>query len=238
MERYKEFSYYYDLLMKDCDYEKWSQYLISEIKGKGIDFACGSGKMTIPLKKAGFDLIGVDISADMLKVAGENARKEGVKIDFILSDMTKFTSPKKVDFALCMLDGVNYLNKLQVKNFFNTAYKNLNGGGKFIFDISSKYKLLELIGDKVFYLDQDNVTYLWTNKLPKDKSYIMFDIVFFVKEGNLYRRFDEQHKLHIYEKEFLEEELKNAGFTKIKVVGDNFKNLSKTSKRIIFTAIK
>lgn len=77
MEAYRSFARVYDLFMDNVPYEEWSGYLIGLLKGYGIadglvlDLGCGTGKLTRLLHAAGYDMIGVDGSADMLEIARE-----------------------------------------------------------------------------------------------------------------------------------------------------------------------
>ena len=68
---YSALAPYYEQLITSCDYEQWSQYLFNKLnlyaKGKvGCDCACGSGYFTRKLKKAGYDVYGVDACEQML----------------------------------------------------------------------------------------------------------------------------------------------------------------------------
>ena len=76
MNSYSDFAYVYDHLMhKDIDYEKWADYIENIFSMYDIspnlvcDLACGTGNMTIPLSKRGYDMTGIDISEDMLNIA-------------------------------------------------------------------------------------------------------------------------------------------------------------------------
>ncbi len=238
MSIYNKFSKIYDNLMYDCDYELWSQYLLSRIKKdcdgtiRGVDFACGSGTMTILLKKGGLDIMGVDISEGMISKAQEKSRNMGVRLNFILSDVVEFKSPKKLQFVTMCLDGVNYIDKDRIKSLFVNVYNNLNDNGKFFFDVSTVYKLSDFIGENVFYDDGEDVTYLWTNE-QKENS-VDFNIVFFVKnEKGLYQRFDESHTLYKYSKDELNALLLESGFNKVEFISENFdKNFKKEDMRL------
>ena len=77
MEAYTSFAQVYDLFMDNVPYEEWSEYIIALLKeekienGLVLDLGCGTGKMTRLLAKAGFDMIGIDYSEDMLEIARE-----------------------------------------------------------------------------------------------------------------------------------------------------------------------
>lgn len=77
MEAYSSFAQVYDLFMDNVPYEEWSQYIIGLLKeydiedGLVLDLGCGTGKLTRLLANAGYDMIGVDYSEDMLEIARE-----------------------------------------------------------------------------------------------------------------------------------------------------------------------
>mgnify|MGYP003292039694 CR=1 FL=1 len=77
MEAYTSFAQVYDLFMDNVPYEEWSEYIISLLKeekienGLVLDLGCGTGKITRLLAAAGYDMIGIDYSEDMLEIARE-----------------------------------------------------------------------------------------------------------------------------------------------------------------------
>jgi len=54
---------------------------------KTIDLGCGTGNYAIYLASKGFDVTGVDISPTAIKIAKENAKKKGVKCNFLVADL-------------------------------------------------------------------------------------------------------------------------------------------------------
>ena len=91
---YSDFAYIYDSLMhRDINYEKWADYIENLFDMYGVnpnlvcDLACGTGNITIPLARRGYDMTGVDISEDMLNIARNKA--EGLNILFLNQSMTK-----------------------------------------------------------------------------------------------------------------------------------------------------
>ena len=71
------------------------------------DLACGTGNITIPLAKRGYDMTGVDISEDMLNIAREKAN--GLDILFLNQSMTDLDLFGTMGAFLCMIDGINYI---------------------------------------------------------------------------------------------------------------------------------
>ena len=77
MGAYESFARVYDLFMDHVPYEEWSSYLAGLLREYGIcggtvaELGCGTGKMTRLLAAAGYDMIGVDNSEEMLEIARE-----------------------------------------------------------------------------------------------------------------------------------------------------------------------
>ena len=66
---YSSFARVYDELMRDVDREAWAQYIVELLGGKKplaiAECACGTGALTIPLHKLGYNITGFDSSEDM-----------------------------------------------------------------------------------------------------------------------------------------------------------------------------
>ena len=103
MNAYTTFAQVYDLFMDNVPYEEWSNYIVSVLKEYGIhsgvicDLGCGTGKMTRLLAKAGYDMIGVDLSEDMLAIASEQ-NEEGIL--YLCQDMCDFNTVYKYETVL------------------------------------------------------------------------------------------------------------------------------------------
>ena len=238
---YSALAPHYDKLINSCDYEQWSQYVFNKIslysRGKvGCDLACGSGYFTRFLKANGFDVYGVDNSEKMLLRANEISFEEKVIIDYQLQDIKKFKSFKKLDFVTVINDGMNYLNKTELKSAIKSIYSSLKSGGGWLFDISSAYKLKNVLADNFYGEDLDDVTYLWFNTLREDS--VKMELTFFVKKDDVYLREDETHVQYIHEKDYVLNLLNEIGFDVVEVSGHLGEELQEDSQRINFIAIK
>ena len=238
---YSALAPHYDKLINSCDYEQWSQYVFNQIskyaKGKvGCDLACGSGYFTRFLKGKGYDVYGVDNSSKMLARANEISFKEKVIVDYQLQDIKKFKSFKKLDFVTVINDGMNYLNKTELKSALKSIYSALKSGGVLLFDVSSEYKLKNVLANNLYGEDLDDVTYLWFNTLNEDS--VKMELTFFVKKGDVYTREDESHVQYIHTKDDVVGLLNEIGFEVAEVVGHLGETLKSDSQRINFIAIK
>lgn len=247
MDSYGDFAAVYDSLMDDFDYSAWADYYLELLKRAGCrpkkvcDCACGTGSISIQLARKGLAVTGVDISRDMLEVAAVKARRAAQKIIFTAQDMTQLTLPRPADAIICACDGVNYLTDTEsLKAFFSAAFNAIKPGGCLAFDISSRYKLENVIGSGFFGEDRDDVTYIWSNRLDRELHIVDMELTFFVKqEGELYRRFDERHRQRAHSASEITQQLETAGFTGITIYGDKtFDAPAETDLRIHFTAVR
>ena len=139
---YGAFASVYDALMDTVDYAAWAAYYKTLMekcrvpaKGRVVECACGTGSLTLPLRRMGYQMTGADASEEMLAAAMEKARTAGVMIPFVRQDMRQLTVPRRVDCVLATCDGVNYLTSPEdVRAFFAAAFAALKPGGALIFD--------------------------------------------------------------------------------------------------------
>ena len=213
---YGDFAGMYDPLMKDVDYDAWAGYLLGFLGRENLriaDCACGTGEITLRLARAGHTVTGVDISGDMLRIASEKARRAALRIPFAEQDMRKLALHRPQDAIVCACDGVNYLDSLKAaEDFFKAAGAALKAGGLLLFDISSRYKLENILGCNTFAEDGQEGAYIWRNNYDPQSRLIEMELTFFERQGGLYRRFTERHIQRAHDTGELLRALNKAGF--------------------------
>lgn len=129
------------------------------------ELGCGTGNITGRLAKEGYDMIGIDISEEMLSVARQKAVDEGDKnILYLLQDMTEFELYGTVDVILCLCDSINYITEYEdIVKVFKLVNNYLEPGGLFIFDINTEYKFKNILGENTFADSEENAAYIWQN---------------------------------------------------------------------------
>jgi len=243
MDSYRDLSSVYDeLINEDVNYEEWAKFILDKCdkyevyKDTYLDLACGTGNLTQFVSQDFKKTWAVDLSPYMLSKAEEKLR--GKRIKFICQDITQLNLKDKFNLVTCCLDGTNYiLDSKDILKFFKNVYNHLNEDGIFIFDINSYYKLKEILGNNIFNYDDGEIVYIWEN-VYEDNIVNMY-LTFFIKDGEMYNRFDESHREKAYTNEEIEGLLLEAGF-KLKERLDSYSNLkaSETSERIVFIAQK
>jgi len=239
-------AYVYDKLMDNVDYVSWADYLEKLLSRMGmqknntiLELGCGTGNITVELASRGYDICGLDISADMLAVAREKIEEEGYLVQLFCQPMEQLNLNAKFNCIIIPCDGVNYItSKRDLSILFTRVKKHLTKDGILIFDISSKYKLSDILGNNTFTRIDEELCYIWENSYNSKKCEVYMDLTFFQRQGENYIRFEETHVQRAYGSEEIVEVLNKAGFGSIKVYGDfKFSSPSPKSERIHFTAI-
>lgn len=242
---YQNLSGVYDALMYDVDYDAWAAYLSMLLKkharenARILEAACGTGNLSIRLKKHGFDVTATDLSEEMIAVAIPKAQKAGVSVSFACQDMRRLESaPKHAILACC--DGVNYLTDDDaLRDFFRAAHRILKRKGVLLFDISSAHKLRDTLGNELYYEIGNDVTYLWKNSFSEETQTVHMDLTFFFREGEHYLRRDEVHLQKAHDAEHIKALLEECGYTDIRaytfLTEDEY---TQSDERIQFIAIK
>ena len=144
MGSYEDFARVYDIFQDNVDYEAWARYIREKLKKYGIedglvlDLGCGTGTMTELLAERGFDMIGVDMSEEMLLAASEKRVRSGHNILYLMQDMTEFELYGTVRAVVSVCDSLNYLlEEEELLETFRLVNNYLDPGGIFIFDMNN-----------------------------------------------------------------------------------------------------
>lgn len=216
MNSYTDFAYVYDKLI-DQDYEKWADYIETLFEKSGVspslvlDLGCGTGSITALLAARGYDMIGVDLSCDMLNVARDKAQSLGADILYLCQDIRELELYGTVDAVVCTLDVLNYItDENELSSVFSLVKNYLNPGGVFLFDVNTKYKLSRVLGANTFVTEENGVFYTWENEYEKGLSRQY--LTFFADCGGSYKRFDESHIQRAYSLRKIRKLLLKNGF--------------------------
>ena len=225
---HKEFAEIYDVFMKHVDYKSWYNFLRNYIKDKGeiLDLGCGTGEFIYRFLKDGFSVTGVDISEDMLRVSKkkiENKKLKNNSYRLINENIINYENGSEADYIICNFDTVNYLkNEKEFEKFLDKSNRNLRKDGYLIFDIVTEEIFEEIFENGIFLDEEPEYTSIWRyEKRGKRKYFIEIDL--FIKQaeksknsdllnGNLFRKYNEQHYKYIYEPEWIVKTTRNKGF--------------------------
>ena len=243
----------YDMFMDNVPYREWSGRIVSLLQGYGIrdglvlDLGCGTGKMTRLLAEAGYDMIGVDSSEEMLGIAREEqlAGEGGRDILYLQQDMREFELYGTVRAIVSVCDALNYLlEEESLLAVFKLANNYLDPGGIFLFDMNAIYKYQEVLGETVICENREEASFIWENYYDANEQVNQYDLTLFVREEGagapgdaLYRKYEETHFQRGYEKERVRQLLEQAGMEFLAAYDGYAGNPAREdSERILFVA--
>ena len=162
--------------------------------GLVLELGCGTGKMTRLLADHGYDMIGLDLSEEMLSIASEHTNPEQ-GILYLCQDMREFELYGTVRAIVSVCDSMNYiLEEEDLKKVFSLVYTYLDPGGVFIFDLNTIYKYETVLGETTISENREEGSFIWENYYDKESGMNEYDLTLFIKEEkNLYRKYEEVH---------------------------------------------
>jgi SAM-dependent methyltransferase len=178
-------------------------------KGLVVDLGCGSGIWVRELSRAGYDVLGIDISPAMIEIA----RKRVPSARFQTASLLRAKLPE-CDAVTSVGECLNYLfdqsNSVgQLRRLFHRVYAALKPGGVFIFDIAEPGR-----GEGPRQTHREGKDWAVLVEVDEDTrtNRLTRRIASFLKVGALYRRDEEVHRLQLYRRSEVAKELRDVGF--------------------------
>lgn len=241
MSRYKNFSVFYDLFTCNVNYKKRTKYLLKLFEKFDrkptllLDLACGTGSFSFEFAKRGIEVIGVDMSDDMLCEANlKNTEKN--KVLFLCQKAEELELFGTVDGAVCCLDSLNHITDFEdFKKSISKVSLFLEPQRLFIFDVNTSYKHRAVLGDNTFKIKKKGVTCIWENKFISENDLIQTHLTF-IEKG---QAFNQDITERAYSDEEIREALKEAGLEVLAVYGENtFEVPKEKSERNVYITRK
>lgn len=245
MDAYRDLAVSYDRLTNDVEYEKVVAFYNQILQREGLkprtaaDLACGTGSVALLLAQQGMQVVGVDMSEDMLCVAAQKAQGAENPPLYICQSLQQLQLARAVDLAVCALDSMDYITDPEdCRLAIRRIYKALNPGGCFIFDVNTPEKLRAMDGQ--VFLDEDEDVYcVWRGEFDEKGNILSYGMDLFQRQGNVWHRSFEEHREYAYTAEQLVTYLHDAGFTAIEVFADrSFSPPASGEQRIYLKARK
>ncbi|MCP8857810.1 class I SAM-dependent DNA methyltransferase [Latilactobacillus fuchuensis] len=241
---YQSFATVYDRLMDHSLYTQWRDYTLEQLKGQAsvLELACGAGDLAILLKQAGLDVVGLDLSEEMLSIASEKATEADVTLPLLQGDMTDLGEIGTFDAVTCFDDSICYMPDLDhVKQVFEQVYQRLNVGGQFLFDAHSLHQMDDLFPGFMYNDKTEETAFMWTSYAGEVPHSVEHDLSFFVWDDQIdgYQELNELHHERTYPLADFTTTLEQVGFKNVQVSADFGQNAVQTdSVRWFFSAVK
>lgn len=252
-EGYRALASVYDALNREIDYSAWCDFIekcflkfLPQKPDLVLDLACGTGRMTHEFSCRGYDIIGVDGSADMLSIA-YMTKAEGSRELFLEQDMRSFELYGTVGAVVCCLDSLNYLlTGDDLLACFRTVHNYLDPNGLFVFDMNTPHKFEKIYGNNAYVLEDEipngeesqAIFCAWQNFYDRETRICDFDLSIFTEQSDgKYMRSDEHQQEHCFLLDEVKNALKDANLELLGIFSDwNFSGIEEKSERWYFVA--
>ena len=205
-------------------------------KGTVLDLCCGTGRHLIILRREGWNMIGLDLSKNLLAIAKRNMKHEKVKSPLVRGDMRHFPFRNQIfDTIICMFTSFGYLpSESEDIESLREVKRTLGKNRRFLLDVANKNHIIKIFKEKEwaeygpFYMLENRFLDLRQSRLKSQWTIIKKD----TKETRSL-----QHNVRLYTFQGLEQMLHEAGLTVKEVYGGyNGKRFSLDSSRMIMSA--
>ena len=225
-----------------ADYKKIASFISKWIDSVfpsaeiGVDLGCGSGTLTYMLADKPLDMIGIDSSAAMLAKAA--LKRQDSRVLFLQQPLTQIDLYGTADVFVSTLDCVNYLaDEKAVESFISGVSLFANPGALFIFDLNTQYKYQTILNGQNFVYEDEQAFVVWENEF--DGKNMFYDLTFFYRSGDLYRREEEHQQQVYYPLDFILSLLKRYGFEVLQISDDyTDKAVGGQTQRIVIVSKK
>ena len=195
--------------------EENSEQALEEEKNLIVELGCGTGSFTLNMAKRGYDIIGIDMSSDMLDIARKKTASEGLDVMYLEQDMRELDLYCTCGTVLSVCDSVNYLlEDDDVIGTFKLVNNFLFPNGVFIFDFNTLHKYRDVIGDVMIAENREDCSFIWDNYYHEEEHINEYDLTIFAKcgEGDVFKRSVETHYQRGYTLEEMKSFVEKSGF--------------------------
>ncbi len=240
---YNEFAYFYDEFNGAADYGALYAHIKAALDAHGIrdgivaDLGCGTGELTLMLAQAGYDVIGIDQSEEMLCVVRDKADQLALtgRLLLLRQDLCGLDLYGTIRAAVSTFDTFNHLPALDAA-IANAAFF-MEKGGVLLFDMNTPYKHRQVLGDNTFTFEEEDARCVWRNRCEADGSRVRITVDIDYRETG--ESFHEEFYEYTYTLAEIRASLERHGFTLESVCdGESFGPLGQTSERYFFCAVK
>ena len=210
----------------------FSKKLLAYLKREGkqpksvLDIYCGAANFLAEMQKEGLTCYGTEGSKAFIRF--NEKRYEGMKF-YYTENMADFGTKEKFDLVTCIYDLVNYLEIFaDWEELFKAAYKALNKGGIFTFDINTEKRLADW--NEVVYDQSPDMDYVESVKSGiHGKTAITY--VYYVKDGSRYAKTSNIYTESAYPLDMVVKALNKAGFKNVKLCNFSLEEVQNPEER-------
>lgn len=173
-----------------------SEEALEQERNLVAELGCGTGSFTLTMAKRGYDIIGIDMSAEMLDIARNKSAEAGFDIMYLEQDMRELDLYCTAGTILSVCDSINYLLEDEdVIETFKLVNNFLFPKGVFIFDFNTLHKYRDVIGDVTIAENREDCSFIWDNYYHDEEHINEYDLTIFYRAGEdgMFKRSVETH---------------------------------------------
>ena len=226
--------------MRTGESEKRDVLLAAE-KNLVVDLGCGTGKLTEILADMGFDVMGIDLSEEMLGMALTRRDRLHHRTLYLCQDMREFELFGTAGTFVSVGDSVNYLLEDEdMDKLMRRVNTFLYPGGIFVFDFKTLHLYRDVIGDSTIAEDREDCSFIWENWFDADTRINEYDLTLFIRDkdrdagDNVFHKYQEIHRQRGYTLEEMKGFAENAGLVWVtQMDSDTMGPVTPDSERIL-----
>ena len=191
-----------------------------------LDLACGIGRISIPLVKNGYKVVGIDISPSYIQKAIEYAKTENVsdKTHFIVGDMRKVASELSessgFDAIVNMWTSMGYWDEETDLNILKQSLTLSKPGGLFVMHTANRDTLIRRFQARDFSFGDDGLVVLMERELDIESSRMINFWSYYRQEGEDLRFLNRMEINHrVYSPHELRNQFEDAGWKVLESFG-------------------
>lgn len=248
---YTELAWAYDCLVPGpisqcCDFlqESFTQRGVGRDSAV-LDAGCGTGSYAIGLAHRGYQVTGVDASAELLSVARQKAQRESVAVELQIANISKLAMNRSYDGLLCrgvLNDIIEDSERQGALSSFGSA---LRKDGVLIVDVrdwgpTALRYTQEPVFEKVVDTARGRLTFRSHRRLDRTRNELFVKEQHRLEEGTKELTFDYDFRMRCWTLDELSGSLRMAGFGSIEWLGayDRTKLLGSTDRLVAVATLE
>jgi glycine/sarcosine N-methyltransferase len=164
MSFYQQIAPYYHHIFKiNANQVDFIKFIIPESDSKILDIGCGIGTLSFELTNYYKNILGIDMDAEMIRVASKNMVAASKSLHFQQLSMLKldaFIDEKSLDSIICFGNTLVHLNSLnEIANFLQQSKAILKSNGKLLLQIVNYNRIIEKNIKQLPLIENDEIIF-------------------------------------------------------------------------------
>jgi len=225
---YSKLAKYYDMTRHFRDYQAEAEFVDAVIKrylpdtSCLLDVCCGTGSHAILLAEKGYEIVGVDLSEEMLTIAKQKFKCAGRTAKFINADARTLECDAEFDVAYCLGGSFMLLTNYEdINRCLAGVRRALKPGGIFIFSVDNGWDMLD-VPTKKFVSEEGSTKVVWLESgyVDRMKRVRHLDWTWIIEDGGNVSIESGVEELRIFFHDELQMLMTNASFEITATFGD------------------